>query len=424
MYPALSAPETRRLGSALAVLLSPLAYSDSDVWRATVARRMHDLVGAEQAVFVLEQADAMRMYGADMEWSTIRAYRSHYWSLDFGMARQRRTGIEVWSRRMLWDTDVLARSEYYNEFALPNKLHDTVGLATTIGPSRARIRIALFNNRPVSGVRMIERQLGLLALILPAFKSGMLLHLRWTPWRGRLTAALDDWQEPLAVCDAKGRVLHENLALTRTLPKQGADQVLEAIREVARCVAAAVSGGAVDGPIAREVCAAGERYYIRGGVAGPELGAFGVTALVSVTRGSDNAPAVRAYGDEDANVKNDLLQTYYEQLREVYQLTRREVEVTRLLLQRRSNAEVAQALTISEHTARHHTESILLKLGVRSRKDVETVIFTLGQRAADGARTTRGTDDGPGVSRAQRALLHRSPSLSSAPQPPPTSRAT
>jgi DNA-binding CsgD family transcriptional regulator len=374
MHPALSPQETRRLGSTLGVLLSPLAHRDGEVWRMTVARRIRDLVGATHGVFVVEQADAMRMYGVDMDWSTIRAYQGHYWSVDLGMARQRKMGIELWSRRMLWNPAVLARSEYYNEFALPNQLHDTVGLATTIRGSRTQVRVALFNDRSGSAVRKTERQLGLLALLRPAFKSGMLLHLRWSPSRARLMRALDDWREPLAVCDAKGRVLHENVALTQTLPKEGTDKVLEAIREVARSVSAAASTGAVDGPIAREVCGADDRFRIWGGTAGPEFCAFGATALVSVTR--RRAPDDKACGDEDARVESEPLRTDDEGLRSVYGLTPREVDVARLLLQRRSNAEVAQALTISEHTARHHTESVLLKLGVRSRKDVETVILT------------------------------------------------
>jgi len=397
MHPALSPQDTRRLGTALSVMLSPLAHRDGDLWRASVARSIHDLVDAEQAVFVVEQAESTQMYGVHMDWSTIRAYQNHYWSLDLGVARQRKTGIDLWTRRMLWKPDELARSEYYNEFALPNQLHDTVGLATTLRPLRARVRVALFNRRAASASLRTERQLGLLALVLPAFKSGMLMHLRWSPWRARLMAALDEWQEPLAVCDVKGRVLHENTALKQTLPTEGADRVLAAIRDVARSVAAAGNGGAAGGPIAREVAAAGRAYRIRGTVVGPELCGFGVAALVSVTRQGASAAAAARYPDEEARrFESERLNARYEELRAVYRLTGREVEVIRLLLQRRSNSEIAQSLTISEHTARHHTESVLLKLGVRSRKDVETVLFTVAERAADARHALRDTRTAPG----------------------------
>ena len=51
-------------------------------------------------------------------------------------------------------------------------------------------------------------------------------------------------------------------------------------------------------------------------------------------------------------------------------LTRREQQVARLLAHRASNQEIAAALGISPHTARHHTERVLSKLGVQSRSDV------------------------------------------------------
>lgn len=54
-------------------------------------------------------------------------------------------------------------------------------------------------------------------------------------------------------------------------------------------------------------------------------------------------------------------------LRRRYRLTARETDVVRLLLRGRSNGDVAHALGISVHTARHHTERVFTKLDVRSR---------------------------------------------------------
>jgi DNA-binding CsgD family transcriptional regulator len=48
-------------------------------------------------------------------------------------------------------------------------------------------------------------------------------------------------------------------------------------------------------------------------------------------------------------------------------LTRREVQVAMRLAQGRSNQAIAAELKISAHTARHHTQRILSKLGVHSR---------------------------------------------------------
>jgi DNA-binding NarL/FixJ family response regulator len=50
-----------------------------------------------------------------------------------------------------------------------------------------------------------------------------------------------------------------------------------------------------------------------------------------------------------------------------YGLTPREMQVAMLLAEGRSNEDVASALEISPHTARHHTQHVLAKLGVHSR---------------------------------------------------------
>jgi DNA-binding CsgD family transcriptional regulator len=61
-------------------------------------------------------------------------------------------------------------------------------------------------------------------------------------------------------------------------------------------------------------------------------------------------------------------------LRERFRLTRKEAHVALLLAQRRSNAEIADTLRISPHTARRHTENVMLKLNVTSRFSVETAL--------------------------------------------------
>ncbi|MBI4521080.1 MAG: helix-turn-helix transcriptional regulator [Gemmatimonadetes bacterium] len=74
-------------------------------------------------------------------------------------------------------------------------------------------------------------------------------------------------------------------------------------------------------------------------------------------------------------------------LRECFGLSRKENQVARFLACGRSNAEIAAALFISPHTARHHTENILGKLDIRSRAQVaaallETLQVAVGSGAA------------------------------------------
>jgi DNA-binding CsgD family transcriptional regulator len=55
-------------------------------------------------------------------------------------------------------------------------------------------------------------------------------------------------------------------------------------------------------------------------------------------------------------------------------LTPREAEVAVLLARRARDPEIAAALGVSVHTARHHTEKVLRKLGLRRRTDVAAVL--------------------------------------------------
>ncbi len=57
-------------------------------------------------------------------------------------------------------------------------------------------------------------------------------------------------------------------------------------------------------------------------------------------------------------------------LRARYRLTTREIQVARLLACRHSSSEIAETLGVSVHTARRHTERVLMKLGVHARGDV------------------------------------------------------
>jgi DNA-binding NarL/FixJ family response regulator len=68
----------------------------------------------------------------------------------------------------------------------------------------------------------------------------------------------------------------------------------------------------------------------------------------------------------------------------VESLSERELEVARLIIDRRTNAEIAAELFLSKKTVETHVRNLFHKLGVSSRVEVARAV----ERAGRGARAT------------------------------------
>lgn len=105
----------------------------------------------------------------------------------------------------------------------------------------------------------------------------------------------------------------------------------------------------------REVVSNNQRYRLEGRRLTNSPDATGPIVLVFVDKA-------------EAELPNDV------ELKSRFGLTRKESCVARLLAGDRTNEEIAKELCISPHTARHHTERILAKVGATSRTQVRSAL--------------------------------------------------
>ena len=178
-----------------------------------------------------------------------------------------------------------------------------------------------------------------------------------------LTQVLDRVNLPLALCISSGHIVHQNPSLSRAVALD-VDQLPAMIRTVAHTVASCVDRRSTSATATPNVCKQHGQWSVIGSALECEFRGSMPTVLVSLVRRNAEAPGPES--DVDPG-----------QLQKAYRLTRRQCEVLEFLRRRRSNNEIARTLEISEHTARHHTETVLAKLGLHSRADVEELCARL-----------------------------------------------
>ncbi len=167
-----------------------------------------------------------------------------------------------------------------------------------------------------------------------------------------LAGVLDNLEHGVVLVDAGDRECFTNSAAERLL---GADAERGLISREMRSVSrtALMHGGR---PAEAEVATRKARYRVRATMLPSRIQEMRSRAvLVTIVRASAELPSV-------------------ERLMQRFRMTAREADVALLLARGRRNTAIAAELTISIHTARHHTESVLAKLNVHARSEVSRVI--------------------------------------------------
>jgi DNA-binding CsgD family transcriptional regulator len=352
-----------RFSHAVNVLLSPLDH-ESHAWRQEVTNTLRSFMEADRALLILWQGGAPSFYSDALPREIVDEYLNHFAALDYGMARRDALGLTLWSRSLLWDRQALLRSAYFHEFALRHDIQDSVGLSLDVEGTSSHARLALlYGGAPLPEERA-ETMLRRLGLIVPMLRTGLGIHLRYERWLGRVPTMLDRIGERLILYSLRGHELHRNVTMRRTLDQDpDRERILETAGAVAHAVSAHARGevkepagtNATPASSRQEIRTTTGRYRLRGCVVGPDTVDSESAVLVSVDRLTIEPPSP-------------------EVLRDRFGLTVREVQVACLLVQRLTNEEIAATLGISSHTARHHTESVLLKVGVNSRRALQRAL--------------------------------------------------
>ncbi len=359
----LSIPDLVRLESVSRLLLNPFVASDPDAWLAEAGGMVTELVGGDATLitppvpagtphrnFSVEDEElGVQMHTLIREVTAsgltfidpvIEAWyraRAHH---EVSSRASNRRVVEPLGYR-------LEDSIYVSEIASPLGYHDWVAMHEHTQVGDAAFVVFAKQGR---SLRFGESVHDVLQTLMPSFRSGLDTFGRF----GAQRAALDAVLEPLAVFSAGGVELYRNRALSEVIaadPERATLQRhVERLGRAARGFVGPLTGAPPAG--SEEVRTARGRYTLRSSALPPGL--FGPDPAAMVTLSADTAPK-----------RPDV-----EAVRTRLGLTRRESEVALLLADGLSNADLADRLFVSAHTARHHVENVLAKLNLSSRAAV------------------------------------------------------
>lgn len=367
---ALTAADRRALVRASVLLTSPLVFPDADEWRRAVNRQLKALFVADTAAFLLPGVDGDVYFSEEHD----PAEGAKYVHLTPPAPRE---GETVWERAVATrvstintlygrDTGRYYASAYYNEYAGANGARHALAAMLPLAPGKpdphrmAIVSLWRSADTGAGGGPFGRRERQLLELLFPSLSAGVEALSRWHQHRADLLNAVEVLGQAVLVCGPDGRVLHETAALTTALAGDREAAMLRAsLLSVAvgagrRTRPAVHSARQPTSPPLIELRTAHAEYVARASVC-DDGRARGSLILVSLERLTPTVPSA-------------------EELRRRFGLTEREAEVALLLSMRRTNQEIAAALGVSTHTARHHTENVMRKIGSTSRAEVAAAL--------------------------------------------------
>jgi DNA-binding NarL/FixJ family response regulator len=350
--------------TAQSACLTPYEFADLDEWRDAICDAVTRLVWGTAAQVSLDPLPGRaRMRSPSLDAQRIAQYVREWLPRDPVLPYVRDRGIEVYSRSRLAAEDHQFGAQYlaspvFNDFYVPTGARDSIGIVR----QGARFAQVMAFSPQFGSVGFGEAGVRWMQLLRPAFLAGADAVFAVQEAHVAFERLIDDLPTPLGLWSLAGARLHRNTALQALLAAHPAPRTIE--RAIDRLAAALVQRA---GPRATpaEVTRAVEHRVggcrLSGTVA--RLGLLGAPPLVMVRV---DPPSVRAVGA-----------TRVATLPLLGGLTARQRTVAVLIAQGKSNAEIAAALGVTVHTAKRHTEQVLVRLGARDRLQVAALLAPL-----------------------------------------------
>lgn len=389
-----------QIGMVIETMLSPLAAPSIDAWARRVARAMRTTCGGSQALVVLPtDAHNPILVGDEshpllLEWlaARMRLARTPHsaegedWATGddgFDSGWHERPRLADGSSDSLWTSDEIERatqlpfrqSAFYHEIWVPTEVEWAVGLSTRhhaeLATAFADRRHGRFGDDPTSVLR----------ILLPAWRSGVEVALRLDAWRSGIPRAVDALGIAVAIFDQEGRLVHRTSAFASMAEADDAHALLNEAANLAAAVrGVGVRSARKSSPAVQAVTrvASVRERHVR-------LRATILPSGFVPGRAGEAVAVVADWLSAAALTVGDITH--------VTSLSRREAEVASLIATGADNAAVARALGCSPHTARHHTERVLTKLGVHSRRNVRAALERMLAAVSDRQTSVTATGD-------------------------------
>jgi DNA-binding CsgD family transcriptional regulator len=357
----------RELSAVQTTCASSMSAPSREAWAMELVCGFRSLLGADRVTIRLFSGNGIMHLSDEVPLAdrerfdpaiTPLAERHRIWD--------RHARLGVWDRAAIWRPclEEYARSAYYNEFIVPGRYFDAVGIACSLDGTPPNGRV--LTGEQVTGVWLHhasptakpfgERGQALLRLCLPAWRAGIALLRQLDAHRNTLARTLDASGVCALLIGSDRRILHETPALASILacaPERRAviaEMTHAALgaghRQHGRFVGRHSNGGSA-APY-REVVIRGDRYRIAAGTAsGVE---HGVT-IVTLERIGRSTPTA-------------------EEIALRLGVTPAQARIAERLAAGGTTASIAREFGLSVHTVRRHTEQLRARLNVNTTAQV------------------------------------------------------